>query len=86
MNQKALEALLVKIRELIGEWPLRMVVWHIADGRRGVISGARICGDGSILPEVIWGGGTCVHYPFELRQAKVPENLDGDEWRGADSG
>lgn len=81
MNQKMLESALAALRQSMTDWPAGTVVWHRATGRRGVIDGWKVCGDGAPVISVSEGGGGYTCFPFEISRKKVADNDDGEQWK-----
>ena len=79
--QEREDEIVKRLRAVMRRWPAGMMVWRRADGRRGIVDGHMVCGDGSVLPRVSYGGAADLSYPFELNPTPVPENGDSEEWK-----
>lgn len=66
------------------EWPIGATVWHRGCGSRGVVCEYCVDGGGSVKIMIAWQAGEawdrCM--PMELSASPVPENGDGNEWKG----
>lgn len=70
--------------EIMARWKPGAFVWHRASGKRGVIDGWLICGDGAVLVRVSWGDNQTPNFIFELSAVPIPEGTEGEEWRLAE--
>ena len=80
------DELIRKLKPILERWPAGMIVWHRADGQRGVIVEHIINGQGCVGIVVafgsISGGRQCL--TCELSAVKLSDGTDGDEWRDAE--
>lgn len=75
--------LLHKLKPVLERWPAGMIVWHRADGRRGVVVEHSINGQGAV--------GVCVSFDSmgadrqcqvaELSAVKITADDEGEGWR-----
>ena len=79
-----IEARLQRLRAVMEEWPVGTVVYHRADGRRGVIAGHSVYETGDVLVRVDYGAGGWQNEMALCLSATRPGTEDGDEWRDAD--
>lgn len=78
--------LIRKLLPILERWPAGMIVWHRADGQRGVIVEHIINGQGCVGIVVAFGssGGDVECQPHEPSAVKLSDGTDGDEWRDAE--
>jgi hypothetical protein len=72
------------ITAMMDEWPIGAIVWHKANGARGVIQHHHVSSEG-VLIGVDYGSDTSGYrneYPICLSATKV-STQDGDEWKEA---
>ena len=81
MTAEQIERSIKAAREILTHWPIGSFVWHRSNGKRGVVNGVMLCGDGAALPQVTWGDTQNACFPFELSGMPIPEGTDGEEWR-----
>lgn len=78
-----IEQQLKVLRSVMEEWPVGALVWHRADGRRGVIVEYAMDGAGCVMVVVSWGADRnwdkCL--ALELSGAPVSDGTAGDEWK-----
>jgi hypothetical protein len=70
--------------QLADEWPSGALVWHKANGERGVIAGHEILGDGAIRIVVSYGDRTDYCLAVELSATALSDNTGDDD--GDDTG
>lgn len=72
-----------RLESVAAEWPLGVVVWHRACGKRGVLVEYSIDALGCIMLVVSWGADRswdkCV--PSCLSASRVSDGCDGEEWK-----
>ena len=81
-----IDASLKKLKSVMEEYPAGAVVWHRADGSRGIVVEHCIDGSSCIMLNVAFGIGDnwtkCL--PCELSGAPIRES--GDEWKDGKEG
>jgi hypothetical protein len=75
------DELLNRQRKLLAEWPLGTMVWHRADGRRGVLMGVFVLIDGEVGFRVDYGAGGWASEKAGSLQASKPNDDEGEEWK-----
>jgi hypothetical protein len=85
MNAAQLAA---KIKAAAEEFPPGALVWHRADGVRGVVLMYQVDGDGCVMLRVGFGSDSqpanC--YAYELSATPVGDGTDGEDWKGGKEG
>ena len=81
MNERRKGVMLARLGALMEEWPAGQVVFHRADGRRGVVSDWILCGQGNVMLMVDYGASGMEPEEPGSFQATTPGTEDGDEWR-----
>ena len=76
-----IEGRLQRLRCLMEEWPVGQVVYHRACGKRGIVQGHVVHGQGNVALRIDCGSeGWGTELPESL-QATKPGIEDGEEWR-----
>lgn len=87
MNQKLRAKIFADLHELIGTHPLGRVVWHRADGSRGLVVGYEITGSGTVLPLIAWSchpGTESTVAVIEISLSRIisdDADADGEGWK-----
>lgn len=81
------DELLKRLRAVMQEWPAGSIAWHRACGRRGVIAGHVILGNGDVTLRMDYGnGGWGCEVPASMSGTKISDGTDGDEWKDGKEG
>ncbi|WP_395735066.1 hypothetical protein [Prosthecobacter sp.] len=79
--------LINRLKPILERWPAGMIVWHRADGKRGVICEHTLDGLGCVMIVVCFGANSswdkCLVH--ELSAVKISDGTDGDEWKDAEA-
>lgn len=80
--------LIHKLRPVLERWPAGMIVWHRADGRRGVVVEHSINGDGFVGVVVSFdpNSGERQCQTLELSAVKITADDEGEGWKTDDGG
>lgn len=78
--------LLHKLKPVLERWPAGMIVWHRADGKRGVVVEHSINGQGGVGVVVAFDphSGERQCQTLELSAVRVGGEEDGEEWKNTD--
>lgn len=76
------ELALKRLGKLMTQFPEGTIVWHRADGRRALVYGWELFGNGEVLLRVDFGrGNVSSEMPLAVSRSKL--HLDeGEEWKG----
>lgn len=77
-----------RLKPIVEEYPVGSLVWHRADGKRGVVCEYCIDGQACVMVVVSFGGGInwekCE--PYELRATRCSDGTDGEDWKDGKEG
>lgn len=78
--------LIRKLLPILERWPAGMLVWHRADGQRGVIVEHSVNGQGCVGIVVAFdpNSGERQCQPCEISAVKLGDCTDGEEWKDAE--
>jgi hypothetical protein len=69
------------IAALVNDWPAGAMVWHRANGKRGLVIGWEIRHAGNTFVIVDYAAGPMAEYPMCLSREPVAEGGDGEHWK-----